>query len=93
MGRTKQEPKSAAQLLAEYLAFPDDQAVAEPYAAARLGYSRAWLQLKRGTGGGPRFNRTRSGKIRYVKLDVERYRAEDLTAFDSTSQYPAEQAA
>ena len=87
MARIKLEPKSPAQLLAEYSTFADDQPVNEQYAAARLQKSRAWVQLKRVTGGGPKFCRTISGKIFYRKRDIEGYLASSLTAFDSTSEY------
>ena len=76
------------QLLTEYRDYTDDQIVSEKHVAARLQMSRAWVQLKRVTGGGPKFHRTATGKIFYLKRDVEAYLAGSLTAFDSTSQYP-----
>ena len=88
MKRTKVAPKTKAQLLAEYLALPEDQPVPEQYAAARLNYSRAWTQLKRVSGGGPKFHRTDTGKIFYIKRDVEAYLSASLTGYDNTSQYP-----
>ena len=84
----KTTPNSPGRLLAEYSAFPDDQPVSELYAAARLQRSRAWVQLKRVTGGGPKFLRTDTGKIFYLKRDVETYLSTSLTPFTSTSQYP-----
>ena len=75
------------RLLAEYAAFSDDQPVSEKHVASRLQKSRAWVQLKRVTGGGPKFQRTQTGKIFYLKRDVEGYLASSLTAFDSTSEY------
>lgn len=77
------------QRLAEYTSFPDNQPVTERHVAARLQKSRAWVQMKRVTGGGPRFHRTDTGKILYLKKNIEAYLAVSLTAFDSTSQYPA----
>jgi hypothetical protein len=85
---TKQVP-SSAQLLAEYAAFPSDQDVNETYAAARLGLSTAWLQWKRCAGGGPKFQRTPTGKIRYRKADIEEFRDSYLTPHSSTSEYKA----
>jgi hypothetical protein len=86
--KSKSTPKSTAQLLAEYLAFPDDQPVSEYFGAARLQKSRAWFQLKRITGGGPKFYRTSTGKIFYIKRDIETYLSASLTGYESTSQYP-----
>lgn len=80
--------RTPAELLTEYSAFPDDQPVNEHYAAARLGMSRAWVQWKRVTGGGARFQRTDTGKIFYIKRDIEAYLAANLTSYESTSQYP-----
>jgi len=86
MTQVKSAP-SRALLLAEYSAFPIDQPVNEQYAAARLQKSRAWLQLKRVAGGGPKFYRTDTGKIFYLKRDVEAYLAASLTGYENTSQY------
>ena len=83
----KKPSRPPAELLAEYSAFPDDQPVNEQYVAARIGKSRALLQLRRVTGGGPRFHRTDTGKIFYIKRDVEAYLAATLTAYNSTSEY------
>lgn len=88
MARIKTDPKTAPLLLADYLAFPEDQPVTEHYVAARLQKSRAWAQLKRVTGGGPKFYRTDTGKIFYRKADIEAYLAASLTGYHSTSQYP-----
>lgn len=76
------------ELLAEYHAGSDDQPFTEVHTAARLQRSRAWMQLRRVTGGGPKFHRTSTRKIFYIKRDIERYLEETLKAFDSTSQYP-----
>ncbi len=76
------------QLLADYAAFASDQPVSEKHVAARLQKSRAWVQLKRCSGGGPKFHRTDTGKIFYLKRDVEAYLRVSLTPFESTSQYP-----
>ena len=76
------------ELLAEYAGFPYDQPVSEKHVASRLQKSRAWVQLKRVTGGGPKFYRTETGRILYRKADVEKYLAASLTSYDSTSQYP-----
>ena len=84
----KTTPNSPGRLLAEYSAFPDDQPVNEVYAAARLQRSRAWVQLKRVTGGGPKFLRTDTGKIFYLKHELEAYLHRTLTGYESTSQYP-----
>lgn len=89
MSKFKTAPKTTAQLLAEYSAFPDDQPVNEQYAAARLQKSRAWMQLKRVSGGGPKFQRTDTGKIYYIKRDIEAYLSASLTGYESTSQYPS----
>ena len=75
------------QLLADYAMFSDDQPVSEKHVAARLQKSRAWLQLRRVTGGGPKFHRTDTGRILYRKADVEKYLAASLTGHDSTSEY------
>ena len=88
MTKTKNAPKPTAQLLADYSAFPDDQPVTEHYVAARLQKSRAWVQLKRCTGGGPKFHRTDTGKIFYRKRDIEAYLSASLTSYENTSQYP-----
>ena len=93
MRSMKTAPKTTAQLLAEYSAFPDDQPMNERYAAARLQKSRAWMQLKRVAGGGPKFYRTETGKIFYRKADVEIYLAASLTGYESTSQYALNKAA
>ena len=77
------------ELLAEYIASPDDQPITEQHAAARLQKSRPWVQWKRGAGGGPKFCRTDTGKIFYIKRDVEAYLAATLTGYSCTSQYPA----
>ena len=90
--RRKQQRKIPSarlcELLAEYHAGSDDQPFTELHAAARLRRSRAWLQLRRVSGGGPRYLRTPSGRVYYRKGDIERYLEETLKAFDSTSQYP-----
>ena len=88
MARAKYAPKNPAQLLSDYSAFSDDQPVNESFAAARLQKSRAWLQLKRVAGAGPRFHRTETGKIFYLKRDLEAYLHRTLTGYDNTSQYP-----
>lgn len=75
------------ELLAEYIASPDDQPLTEQHAAARLQKSRPWIQWKRGAGGGPKFCRTDTGKILYLKRDVEAYLAATLTFFNNTSEY------
>ena len=75
------------QLLADYVAFADDQFVTERHVAARMQLSRAWAQQKRYTGGGPKFHRTDTGKILYLKRDVEAYLSATLTAHNSTSEY------
>ena len=93
---TKQIRKVArpvAELLAEYSEFPKDQPVNEQYTAARLGKSRALLQLRRCTGGGPKFYRTDTGKIFYIKRDVEAYLAASMTAHNSTAEYKENRAA
>lgn len=79
----------ARALLADYVGFSDDQPINEKYAAARLQKSRAWMQWKRVAGGGPKFCRTDTGKILYIKRDVEAYLAATLTAHNSTSEYQA----
>lgn len=89
MAKTKSAPKPTAQLLADYSAFPNDQFVNEQYTAARLGMSRAWLQWKRVAGGGPRFYRSNTGQIRYLKSDIEKHLAATLTAHNNTSEYKA----
>ena len=86
--RAKYSSKDRARLLAEYTAFPEDQPVNEKYGAARLQMSRAWMQLKRVAGGGPKFHRTETGKIFYLKRDLEAYLHRTLTSYDNTSQYP-----
>ena len=77
------------ELIAEYSAAPADQALTELHLAARYQISRAWLQWKRVAGGGPRFHRTASGKIRYRKSDAEAFLAATLTPHSSTSEYGA----
>ena len=86
--RKSTKPQPTAQLLVGYDLLPADQPITEHVAAARLQMSRAWLQLKRVTGGGPKFQRTSTGMIRYIKRDVESYLSASLTPFESTSQYP-----
>ena len=88
MKKLKTGATSPARLLAEYTAFPEDQPVNEKYGAARLQKSLAWMQLKRVTGGGPKFHRTETGKIFYIKRDLEAYLHRTLTGYDNTSQYP-----
>jgi len=80
------------ELLAEYVAAPDDQPLTELHAAARYEKSRAWFQLKRVAGGGPRFYRSDTGQIRYVKADLEAYLVNSLTKYSNTSEYRAEPA-
>jgi hypothetical protein len=89
MRKLSKAPKSAAQLLAEYSAFPDDQPVTEQHAAPRLVKSRAWMQWKRHAGGGPKYYRTDTGKIFYRKRDIEAYLDASLTFYANTSQYSA----
>ena len=84
----KSAPKNTAHLLADYAAFPEDQPVNEQYAAARLQKSRAWVQLKRVTGGGPKFLRSDTGKIFYLKSAIEAYLSASMKSYDSTAQYP-----
>ena len=91
--RRAADRKTQPELLAEYTTFPLDQPVSEGHAAARLLKSRSWLQWKRSTGGGPRFQRTPTGKIFYVKRDVEEFLAGQLIPFSSTSEYRSERAA
>ncbi len=75
------------ELLAEYVAAPDDQPLTELHAAARLQKSRAWLQWRRGSGGGPKFYRSDTAQIRYIKRDIEAYLSASMTSYDNTSQY------
>jgi hypothetical protein len=82
-------PDQRRELLAEYIASPDDQPLTELHAATRLQKSRAWLQWKRVAGGGPQFCRTDTGKIFYIRRDVEAYLSSSLTAHNSTSEYQA----
>src|SRR3990167_159228 len=86
--RKSTKPQPPAQLPAGSDLPPADQPITEHVAAARLQMSRAWLQLKRVTGGGPKFWRTSTGMIRYIKRDIESYLSASLTSFESTSQYP-----
>ena len=88
MAKRSTEPKTTTQLLAEYSAASNDQPFPETHAAARLQKSRAWMQWRRMSGGGPRFQRTTTGKILYRKADVEAFLAGQLTAYENTSQYP-----
>ena len=61
------------QLLTEYIGFPDDHPVIARHAAARLQKTLARMLAKRHFGGGPKFCRTDTGKIYYIKRDVEEY--------------------
>lgn len=74
-------------LLVEYVGFPEDQPCREKYVAARLQRSCGWLQEMRVRGRGPVFYRTESGKIYYIKRDVEDYLVRSMKRHERTGEY------
>jgi len=75
------------ELIAEYEAAPPDQLLIEQHVAAVLQRSRAWVQLRRLTGGGPVFLKDPAGAVRYRKFDVEAYKKRAFVPYRSTSEY------
>lgn len=76
---------------AEFWKAPPEARFNQKVVAKVIGYSEAWMEIKRCKGGGIPFVKDRGGKVFYLKRDVLGW-MDAGGKFESTSQYAGAEA-